>query len=89
MIFKKLNKLIYGSCEKYRKDFLKMVYNKKNIEVVAFVIDSPGGSAVYSAIIGDSMRKFCDKNNKKLLTFSESVSGSGGYWLLCIGKLIN
>jgi ClpP class serine protease len=73
------------SCEKFRKDFLRMLKNRNRVQAVAFVINSPGGSAVYSNIISTSIKSFCKDNKLPLLTFTDSVAASGGYWLLCIG----
>jgi ClpP class serine protease len=65
--------------------FQKLEKNVDSLEAVAFVINSPGGSAVESNNLGNSLRTFCDKNNLKLYTFAEEVAASGGYWLLSIG----
>jgi ClpP class serine protease len=64
---------------------MRMMQNKKRIEAVAFVINSPGGSVVYSDIVSNSIKTFCNDNKLKLFTFTDSMALSGGYYLICVG----
>ena len=50
---------------------------------VALVINSPGGSAVQSALIGARIRRLADEKGVKVHAFVEDVAASGGYWLAC------
>ena len=50
---------------------------------VALVINSPGGSAVQSALISARIRRLADKRGIKVHAFVEDVAASGGYWLAC------
>ena len=61
----------------------------EKMEAVAFVINSPGGSPVYSSLIGERVASFAKNNGLPYYTFAEDVAASGGYWLLCQGKLIH
>jgi ClpP class serine protease len=62
-----------------------MMKNKKRIQAVAFVINSPGGSLTHSNLVAGGIRGFCDENKLKLLTFTDSLAASGGYYVLCVG----
>ena len=84
-IFINLNILKNISTEKFRKSFQKLEKNSKKLEAVCFVINSPGGSAVQSNIVANTLRCFCDSYKIKLYTFAEDIAASGGYWLLCVG----
>jgi ClpP class serine protease len=64
---------------------MRLTKNKKRIEAVAFVINSRGGSIVYSNILANAMKTFCTDNKLKLFTFTDSIAVSGGYYLLCVG----
>jgi signal peptide peptidase SppA len=48
---------------------------------VALAINSPGGSAVQSALIAARIRELAQEKNKKVYAFVEDVAASGGYWL--------
>jgi ClpP class serine protease len=73
------------SAEKFRSWMLRMEKHEKNIAALAMVVNSGGGSAVYSNIIANSLRSFCSRNKIKLYTFAEDIAASGGYWILCCG----
>ena len=53
-----------------------------------FVINSPGGSPVYSELMGKRMQAFAKNLDVPFYTFSEDVAASGGYWLLCMGDKV-
>ena len=51
------------------------------LEAVALAINSPGGSAVQSALIARRIRELADENGIPVFAFAEDVAASGGYWL--------
>ena len=55
---------------------------------VALIINSPGGSAVQSALITNRIRYLSKKYEVPTLSFAEDVAASGGYWLLCAAEKI-
>ncbi|MGR3484209.1 MAG: S49 family peptidase [Paracoccaceae bacterium] len=48
---------------------------------VALSINSPGGSAVQSSLIGARIRRLSAEKGVPVLAFVEDVAASGGYWL--------
>lgn len=48
---------------------------------VALAVNSPGGSAVQSALIAGRIRALADRERRPVLAFVEDVAASGGYWL--------
>ena len=52
---------------------------------VALLINSPGGSAVQSALIAARIRRLADEKKVPVHAFVEDVAASGGYWLACAG----
>jgi len=52
---------------------------------VAFLINSPGGSPVYSSMMGQKLISYAEGLSVPYYTFAEDVAASGGYWLLCTG----
>lgn len=56
---------------------------RKGISGVALQINSPGGSPVQSAIIGERIRTLAAANKIPVYAFCEDVAASGGYWLAC------
>ena len=52
---------------------------------VALVINSPGGSAVQSALIAARIRRLAAEKHIPVHAFVEDVAASGGYWLACAG----
>ena len=61
---------------------------KKNVAAVALQINSPGGSAVQSALIHSRIRALADEYKIPVYVFCEDVAASGGYWLACAGDEI-
>ncbi len=53
----------------------------KSAPFVALLINSPGGSPVQSALIGEYIRQKAEQNDMKVYAFCEDVAASGGYWL--------
>ena len=70
---------------KLMKDIEKALKSKKRIKAVAFSINSPGGSPVYSDLMASKILDYAARKNVPLYTFAEHVAASGGYYLLCIG----
>src|SRR4029453_19035144 len=64
-------------------------FAKKGIAAVALVLNSPGGSAVQSALIHDRVRVLADEHKLPVYVFCEDVAASGGYWLACAGDEIH
>lgn len=52
---------------------------------VALQVNSPGGSAVQSALIAARIRRLADEKKVPVHAFVEDVAASGGYWLACAG----
>ena len=60
---------------------LKKAFSIKRAKAVALIINSPGGSPVQSALIGQRVRDLARKADVPVLAFCEDVAASGGYWL--------
>ena len=60
----------------------------KNLAAVALLVNSPGGSAVQSALIHSRIRALADEFKIPVYVFCEDVAASGGYWLACAGDEI-
>lgn len=60
----------------------------KNLAAVALSVNSPGGSAVQSALIHGRIRALADEFKVPVYVFCEDVAASGGYWLACAGDEI-
>jgi serine protease SohB len=62
---------------------LKQAFAMKKAPCVALSINSPGGSAVQSSLIGKRIRQLAEEKDKDVIAFVEDVAASGGYWLAC------
>jgi len=62
---------------------LRRAFAKRNIDAVALVVNSPGGSPVQSALIATRIRQLAEEKEKPVYAFTEDVAASGGYWLAC------
>ena len=60
---------------------LKKAFSIRSAKAVAIIINSPGGSPVQSALIGQRVRDLARKADVPVLAFCEDVAASGGYWL--------
>ena len=67
---------------------LQRAFAAKGIAGVALSINSPGGSAVQSAMIHDLIRGLAARHKLTVYVFCEDVAASGGYWLACAGDEI-
>jgi protease-4 len=59
--------------------WLRRVRKDKSIAAVVFRVDSPGGSAVASDVIGREVA--LTKREKPIIVSMSDVAGSGGYWV--------
>jgi len=62
---------------------LKRAFDTRGAKAVALSINSPGGSPVQSALIGQRIRLLAAEKDVKVIAFVEDVAASGGYWLAC------
>jgi signal peptide peptidase SppA len=62
---------------------LNRAFGMKGAKAVALAINSPGGSPVQSALIGQRIRLLAREKDLKVIAFVEDVAASGGYWLAC------
>ena len=60
---------------------LERAFSVKRAPAVAILINSPGGSPVQSALIGQRIRDLSEDKGKPVLAFVEDVAASGGYWI--------
>src|SRR5215468_1020403 len=67
---------------------LDRAFSLKNLQAVALSINSPGGSAVQSALIAKRIRALAIEKDVPVLAFVEDVAASGGYWLATAGDEI-
>jgi ClpP class serine protease len=56
---------------------------QRGAKAVALAVNSPGGSPVQSALIGQRIRLLAAEKDVKVIAFVEDVAASGGYWLAC------
>ncbi|WP_435257496.1 S49 family peptidase [Thioclava sp. FR2] len=62
---------------------IERAFSKGKPAAVAFVINSPGGSAVQSSLIASRIRRLANEKKIPVHAFVEDVAASGGYWLAC------
>lgn len=62
---------------------LTKAFSVKSAPAVALAINSPGGSAAQSSLIGKRIRRLAEEKKKPVIAFVEDVAASGGYWLAC------
>lgn len=67
---------------------IQRAFSVKGLKAVALSVNSPGGSAVQSALIYRRIRDLANEKNVPVLVFVEDVAASGGYWLACAGDEI-
>jgi signal peptide peptidase SppA len=67
---------------------LERAFSYRNVPAVLLSINSPGGSAVQSALIHNRVRQLAEQKNVKVISFCEDVAASGGYWLATAGDEI-
>ena len=62
---------------------LKRAFEMRGAKAVALSVNSPGGSPVQSALIGQRIRLLAAEKDVRVIAFVEDVAASGGYWLAC------
>jgi signal peptide peptidase SppA len=67
---------------------IERAFGASNLVAVALVINSPGGSAVQSALLFRRIRELADEKHIPVIAFAEDVAASGGYWLALAGDEI-
>lgn len=67
---------------------IERAFKPGRLAAVALVVNSPGGSAVQSALIAQHIRALADEKDVPVLAFTEDVAASGGYWLACAANEI-
>ncbi len=67
---------------------IEKAFSRGKPAAVAFVINSPGGSAVQSSLIAARIRRLADEKGIEVHAFVEDVAASGGYWLACAADRI-
>lgn len=60
---------------------LERAFRRRKPVAVALLINSPGGSPVQSALIGQRIRSLATEMQIPVYAFVEDVAASGGYWL--------
>ena len=67
---------------------LETAFTYWGVRAVALVVNSPGGSPVQSNLIFGRIRALAAEHEVPVITFTEDVAASGGYWLACAGDEI-
>ncbi len=67
---------------------IERAFAKGKPSALALVINSPGGSAVQSALIAARIRRLAEEKKFEVHAFVEDVAASGGYWLACAADRI-
>jgi signal peptide peptidase SppA len=67
---------------------IERAFRVSNLVAVAVVVNSPGGSAVQSALLFRRIRELADEKRVPVIAFAEDVAASGGYWLALAGDEI-
>jgi signal peptide peptidase SppA len=62
---------------------IERAFKMPRLSAVALAINSPGGSPVQSALIGERIRALAEEKEVPVIAFCEDVAASGGYWLAC------
>ena len=67
---------------------IRRAFDKRGLKAVCLIINSPGGSPVQSAQIANRIRQLSEEKGVPVLSFTEDVAASGGYWLALAGDEI-
>ncbi len=65
------------------ESLIEDAFEVTNLQALALVINSPGGSPAQSELVGKHIRALAAKHEKPVYAFIEDVAASGGYWLAC------
>jgi signal peptide peptidase SppA len=60
---------------------IERAFAPRPLSAVALAVNSPGGSAVQSALIAGRIRALAEEKKVPVIAFVEDVAASGGYWL--------
>ncbi len=66
-------------------DTLERAFARRSAPAVVISVNSPGGSAVQSALIHSRIRQLAREREKRVIAYCEDVAASGGYWLAIAG----
>lgn len=72
-----------GLCFESLKEAMDEAFDDDRTNIVAIVINSPGGSPVQSSLIFQYLTHLKQKKDKKIIAFIEDVAASGGYYIAC------
>ncbi len=67
---------------------IERAFRVARLVAVAIVVNSPGGSAVQSALLFRRIRELAEEKHVPVIAFAEDVAASGGYWLALAGDEI-
>ena len=67
---------------------IERAFAPKRLAAVALGVNSPGGSPVQAARIGERIHALGRQKGVPVLSFVDDVAASGGYWLACAGSEI-
>jgi signal peptide peptidase SppA len=67
---------------------IERAFRAANLVAVAVVVNSPGGSAVQSALLFRRIRELAEERHVPVVAFAEDIAASGGYWLALAGDEI-
>ena len=62
---------------------IEKAFNIPDLDEVALVINSPGGSPAQCSLISTLIRDLAKEKDVPVTAFVEDVAASGGYWLAC------
>ena len=77
-----------GLCFDSLKPAIDEAFDDERANVIAIIVNSPGGSPVQSSLIFKYLTALKKKKDKKILVFVEDVAASGGYYIACCGDEI-
>jgi protease-4 len=66
--------------------YVDQAVNDNNVKAIVLRVDSPGGDALASDVIAESLKKA--KGKKPVIISQGSVAASGGYWLSMYGDTV-
>jgi serine protease SohB len=64
---------------------LENAFRLRGVKTVALAVNSPGGSPVQSNLIYSRIRALAEEYEVPVVTFTEDVAASGGYWIALAG----
>lgn len=70
-----------GLSDKALAPLIERAFRRGRPKAVALAVNSPGGSAVQSALIAARIRRLSEEREVPVVAFVEDLAASGGYWL--------